>query len=313
VRSWFTPRRVAMLQAFLVTFLWATSWVLIKIGLEDIPALPFAGLRYSLGFVCLLPLLLVPARRKRLRHIPAHMWGLLVILGILYYTITQGTQFVGLAYLPAITVNMVLSFTSVIVGLMGIRLLGERPGGWQWAGVGIYLLGALAYFYPLKIPAAEVVGYVAVTLGLLANASSSVLGRSVNRQGAVGPIEVTVITMGIGSIGLLVGGVLTQGLPPLSVRSWLLIAYLAVVNTAFAFTLWNHTLRVLPAMESSVINGTLMIQIPILAVIFLHETVSLLQGVGIALAVVGTLAVQLGGERRASLDGVVSDTAIRPS
>jgi drug/metabolite transporter (DMT)-like permease len=28
---------------------------LIKIGLEDIPALPFAGLRYTLAFLCLLP------------------------------------------------------------------------------------------------------------------------------------------------------------------------------------------------------------------------------------------------------------------
>jgi drug/metabolite transporter (DMT)-like permease len=45
----------AVLQALLVTFLWSTSWVLIKIGLQDIPALTFAGLRYSLAFVCLLP------------------------------------------------------------------------------------------------------------------------------------------------------------------------------------------------------------------------------------------------------------------
>jgi drug/metabolite transporter (DMT)-like permease len=298
LRAVFTPRLTAALEALLVTFLWATSWVLIKIGLRDIPALPFAGLRYSLGFVCLLPLMFVPSRRERLRRLPPRMWALLILLGIVYYTITQGTQFVGLAYLPAITVNLILSFTSVLVGLMAIKLLGERPRGVQWAGVGVYLLGALAYFYPLHIPAVEVVGYVAVTIGLLANATSSVLGRSINRQEVVGPLEVTVVSMGIGSIGLLAGGWLVQGLPALSLRSWLIIAYLAVVNTAFAFTLWNHTLRILPALESSVINGSLMIQVPILAVIFLGETVDLRQGVGLALAVIGTLAVQLGGPRR---------------
>jgi drug/metabolite transporter (DMT)-like permease len=313
LRALLTPRWVVALEALFVTFLWATSWVLIKIGLRDIPALPFAGLRYSLGFVCLLPLLLAPTRRARLRQLPARMWGLLILLGILYYTITQGTQFVGLAYLPAITVNLILSFTSVLVGLMGIRLLGERPRGVQWAGVGVYLLGALAYFYPLHIPAVEVVGYVAVTLGLLANASSSVLGRSVNRQEIIGPLEVTVVSMGIGSIGLLAGGLVVQGLPPLSLRSWLIIAYLAVVNTAFAFSLWNHTLRVLPALESSVINGTLMIQVPILAVLFLNETVDLRQGVGLALALVGTLAVQLGGARRPKLDSPASEAVVRSS
>jgi drug/metabolite transporter (DMT)-like permease len=45
----------AVLQVLFVTFLWSTSWFLIKIGLEDIPALPFAGLRYTLAFLCLLP------------------------------------------------------------------------------------------------------------------------------------------------------------------------------------------------------------------------------------------------------------------
>jgi drug/metabolite transporter (DMT)-like permease len=213
-----------------------------------------------------------------------------------------------LAYLPAITINLILSFTSVLVGLMGIILLGERPGILQWAGVGVYLVGALAYFYPLQIPAVEVIGYIAVTLGLLANSASSVIGRSINRQQVIGPLEVTVVSMGIGSIGLLAGGLLVQGLPPLGGRSWLIIAYLAVVNTAFAFTLWNHTLRIFPALESSVINGTLMIQVPILAVIFLGETVSLRQGVGLALAVVGTLAVQLGGGRPQKLESRASET-----
>jgi drug/metabolite transporter (DMT)-like permease len=312
LRTFLSPRSTAALEALFVTFLWATSWVLIKIGLRDIPALPFAGLRYGLGFVCLLPLLFAPSRRARLRRLPRRMWGLLLILGVLYYTITQGTQFVGLAYLPAITVNLILSFTSVLVGLMGIRYLGEKPRPMQWAGVGVYLVGAAAYFYPLQIPAAEGIGYAAVAIGLLANAASSVLGRGVNRQELIGPLEVTVVSMGIGSIALLAGGLAVQGLPPLSLRSWLIIAYLAVVNTALAFTLWNHTLRVLPALESSVINGTLMIQVPILAVLFLGETVNLRQGMGLALAVVGSLAVQLSGPRRAGFDRPTSDVSPAP-
>lgn len=37
-------------QALFVTFLWLLSWVLIKIGLHDVPALTFAGLRDTLAF-----------------------------------------------------------------------------------------------------------------------------------------------------------------------------------------------------------------------------------------------------------------------
>ena len=41
------------LQALFVTFLWSTSWVLIKFGLQEIPAIGFAGLRYALAFLLL--------------------------------------------------------------------------------------------------------------------------------------------------------------------------------------------------------------------------------------------------------------------
>jgi drug/metabolite transporter (DMT)-like permease len=54
-----------------------------------------------------------------------------------------------------------------------------------------------------------------------------------------------------------------QGLPALIWQSWAIIAWRAVVNTAFAFTLWNLTLRTLSATESSIINNVMLIQIPI--------------------------------------------------
>lgn len=44
------------------------------------------------------------------------------------------------------------------------------------------------------------------------------------------------------------------------------------MNTAFAFTSWNATLRRLSAMESSVVNTTMLIQIAVLAWVFLGES-----------------------------------------
>ena len=59
----------AILQALLVTFIWATSWVLIKFGLEDVPALLFAGLRYGIGAVCLIVILSFSPQRKLIREV----------------------------------------------------------------------------------------------------------------------------------------------------------------------------------------------------------------------------------------------------
>ncbi|MEZ4590561.1 MAG: DMT family transporter [Chloroflexota bacterium] len=284
----------AVLQALFVTFLWSTSWVLIKIGLEDIPPLTFAGLRYGLAFFCLLPFFWRGGGVAEVRQLERSGWWRLLALGVVYYAVTQGTQFVGLAYLPAVTVNVMLGFTSVVVALLGMGVLGERPSPWQWLGIFVALGGGLLYFYPVQIPQAQLIGFVAVAVGVLANAGSAVLGRSINRTGDLRPLTVTTVSMGIGATLLLAAGVGTQGVPALSWSSWAIIGWLAVVNTAFAFTLWNVSLRTLSAMESSIINNTMAVQIPILAVIFLGERLNGRQVTGLVVAIVGALLVQLG-------------------
>ncbi len=286
-----------------MTFLWATSWVLIKLGLQGgagaaaLPPLTFAGLRYGLAFVCLLPVALRPAGRRALRALPRATWLRLALLGLLFYTVTQGAQFVGLKLLPAITVNLLLNFSTIVVALLGLVILRERPAPWQWAGSAVALAGALVFFYPAALAAGQSVGYLAVGLGVLANAASAVLGRYVNRSGMLPPLLVTTVSMGAGATALLAAGLAWQGLPPLAPRAWAIVVWLAVVNTAFAFTLWNHTLRTLSAMESSIINGLLVVQIPLLAWLFLDEPLTPRKVLGLALAGAGALIVQLRGRR----------------
>jgi len=71
-----------------------------------------------------------------------------------------------------------------------------------------------------------------------------------------------------------------------------MILWLAVANTAFAFTLWNRTLRSLSATKSATISNTMLVQIAVLAQLFLGETRSTVSIVGVALAAVGALLVQ---------------------
>jgi drug/metabolite transporter (DMT)-like permease len=267
--------------------------VLIKIGLDEIPALTFAGLRYSLAFLILVIPVLLTGRFRHIKQLSKRTWMQLIVLGLLFYAITQGAQFIGLAYLSAVTVNLLLSLTSLIVAMFGIPLLGELPTGRQWIGIGIALIGALLYFHPIEIPQGQVIGYAAVLAGLFANAGSSILGREINRLRDLEPLLVTVVSMGVGGIVLLLVGVVVQGFPRLGLASWAIIGWLALVNTAFAFTLWNHTLRFLSAMESSIINNSMIIQIPILAMVFLGEKIDVKGAIGLGLAALGTLLVQL--------------------
>jgi drug/metabolite transporter (DMT)-like permease len=312
--------RFPRLQALLVTFLWSTSWVLIKLGLEEIPAISFAGLRYTLAFLILVPALLVSAlRRAELRRLTPSDWLRLSVLGVVFYSLTQGAQFVALAFLPAVTLSLILSFSPAAVALLGASFLGERLTRGQWLGVCTFLLGAVVYFLPLRLPL-QVTGLVVAAVGLLANTWASLLGRSVNRRGDLHPLLVTVVSMGIGSFLLLAVGFIVEGVPRLDLSGWGIVIWLAAINTALAFTIWNHTLRSLTAIESTLINNTMLIQIAILAWLFLGEPISAREGIGLILAVLGVLYVQLAGDRSKdqhpadnSSSGICSRSSLSPA
>ncbi len=282
----------ATAQALLVTILWSTSWVLIKLGLQDIPALTFAGIRYSLAFICLVCLAAASRQIGWLRSLSLRQWGMLGLLGIFYYTITQGAMYFGLAYLPAITVSLLFNFTTLVVALFGILWLAEKPSAWQWVGIALCAISGMVFFYPVEFPRAQIIAISVVVAGVLANAFAAVMGRFINRRGDLPPLAVTTVSMGIGAFILLVTGFVMEPAPILTPLHWGMIAWLAVVNTAFAFTLWNHIQRTLPAVESSIINSTMVIQIALLAWIFLGEAITLQKGIGMALALAGAVLVQ---------------------
>ena len=233
----------AVLQALFVVFLWATSWVFVKIGLQDIPPITFAGLRYFLAFLVLFAWIKVSGFKEDVRKLSKRSWMHLLILGILFYSVTQGAIFVALAYLPAVTVNLLWSFSSVVVAILGIFWLAENPGYLQWGGIILATAGGIIYFAPVSIGANQFTGVIVALIGILANAISSIMGRDINRSEKHSPLVVTVISMGMGSTILLLAGAVTEGIPSINLKSWGIILWLALVNTAFAFTLWNHTLR----------------------------------------------------------------------
>jgi drug/metabolite transporter (DMT)-like permease len=285
-------RRVrSILQALFVTFLWSTSWVLIKVALHEIPPLTFAGLRYTLAFIVLLPSLWT--QRTAIRALSARDWGRLALLGLVYYTMAQGGQFVTLNHLEAVTFSLLLNFTSVLVAFFGIVALREIPSRRQWGGIIVFIIGVLVYFLPVSGAGGGALGFALAAFTVAANAAAAVLGRSVNRTRAISPTVVTATSMGIGALSLLGIGVVGQGLPPLSPTAWLIIVWLALVNTALAFTLWNRSLQNLSAVESSVINNTMLVQIAVLAWLFLGEQLVLREMIGLILAAGGILIASL--------------------
>jgi drug/metabolite transporter (DMT)-like permease len=218
--------------------------------------------------------------------------GGLALLGLVFYAVTQGAQFVAIDNQPAATTSLMLAPTPFLVAVLSQRSIGESVHRRQIVGAGFMVIGAALFF--AGDLGATVVGMTAAVVGLSANVASSLLGRSVNRGRHLTPLTVTAASMAVGSVVLLVAGLTTEGLPRVGGTAIAVVVWLAVVNTALAFTLWNASLRRLAAVESAAINNTMLVQIAILAWVFLGEPPGLVGWLGIGVVSVGALLAQGG-------------------
>ena len=281
-------RRHALAAALAVTVLWSSSWVIIRVGLrhDRLPPLTFAGLRYVIAAAALWAAVAMNRKaRGQLARLTRRSVGHLAVLGVVFYAVTQGAQFVAIDSQPVATTSLFLTLTPLLVGLASGRLLSERLGRAQAAAAVLVPAGAAAYFTGTL--SATPAGLAACAVALAANAGSSLLGRGINRDPATAPLVTTTVSMTIGAMVLLAAGLGIQGMPAPSPEAVAIIAWLAIVNTAAAFTVWNWSLRHLTAGESSAVNNAMLPQIGLLGWVFLGEAPGLAQWAGMVLVTAG--------------------------
>lgn len=286
-------KRKAIFLAILVTTIWSTSWILIKIGLREIPALPFAAMRYSLAFLILLPFLFRKPNRQVIKALGWKDWLVLAGLALLTYPLNQGGLFVALSYLPNTTVSLLQNFSPVFIALLGGLILNERVNRIQYLGMLVLLSGAMVFFLPLQASNLSIPGLVASLVTLMANVFNSILGRKVLRAGTYPVLVFTGVCMGIGSLVMVVTSSAWEWIPQISPSMWGILIYIALINTALAFILWNTTLQRLTAFEANIINNTMLIQIAILSWIFLGDVITLKMAAGMTLVMGGAVLVNL--------------------
>ncbi len=291
-----TSRPIALAESLLVAITWASSFVLIKIGLKYMGPLTLAGLRYFSAFLILLPLMM---RKKTLARkevkpgdgLPLYLWGRLATIGVSAYTIGNAALFWGLKYLPATTGSFLLTLVPLFILLAGVVWLGEKPSRRQLVGIAIALAGSLLFFGP-GLRVGEPLGIAIVGVGLLGFTAFGILGREVARTGEVDTLTLTAIPLGIGGGLLLVIALLLEGRPNVAIEGWSVVLFLAIINTALAYTFYNHALKVLTAVELNIILNLSPLGTAVLAWVFLGETLAAIQFVGMGVVIVGVVLVQ---------------------
>jgi len=174
-------RLLPLAEALLVTFLWSTSYILIKTGLEGINPWAFAAYRYSIASIILVAATLYK-HKELVTNLNLNCLLIFILLGFTGYFIAQGLQFLGLYYLQPITVTLILNLTPIFVLAFSVLFLDEKPSFPQLLGIGLSLCGVFTFFYSSLQVLEEVTGLVVTLFSGIGWAAYMVLSRCLLRD-----------------------------------------------------------------------------------------------------------------------------------
>jgi drug/metabolite transporter (DMT)-like permease len=274
-----------------VTAIWSSTFVIVKLGLESLGPLTIAGLRYSLGFVALLPLFVL--RKEKVGPISKNLWLRLVLIGISSYTIGNGALFWGLKYIPATTGSLMMGFIPILVMGGAAVFLKEIPSVWQILGVFISLLGSVIFFSRGFQPG-EPLGLFVTAVGLFGFMAFTLLGRSIARERSLDTLTLTALPLLVGGLITLILALGVEGLPVFDLRSIGIVLWLALVNTALGYWIYNRVLRVFTALEMNVVMNLAPIFTALLSWVVLGEHLTTIRVLGLVILITGVAFVQLG-------------------
>jgi len=279
---------IAIAEALLVNLIWSSSFILVKMALSDFGPLTISGLRYFIGALFLLPFML----REKGAPISGKMWGWLLLLGISQYAIANVALFWSLKYLPATTVSFLMGTITITTLIVGIIWLKEIPSRMQTIGILITLIGG-GLFFANGLQAGEMLGLIIFGVGLIGFTAFGILGRKFAHAGTFSTLRLTAIPLSLGGAITLLVAILLEGIPSAPPATWGLILFLAVVNTAIGYGLYNHALQVLPAFQMNIALSLTPVWTAIFGFFLLNERLGIFQMAGMAVLIVGVMLVQI--------------------
>ena len=228
-----------------LSLIWGSTWLFIKLGLQDLPPFTFAGVRFVVAgcvLVCVIAVRRMPLPRAR------RDWLFIALTGLMAFTVNYGLLFWGeqrtSSGLAAILQTIIPAFGLVIAHYY---LPDERITLWKVCGIALGIAGVVLIFSDQASVGdgkAALMGSAAIVVGAFVVAYSNVLVKARARH-----IEPAVLAAGqmiFGLVPLLLIGVTLEGNPlsfrwtPLAVLSLL---YLALIGSAIAFLLFYWLVR----------------------------------------------------------------------
>lgn len=248
----------------ILALIWSTTWIFIKIGLDDLPPIAFAYSRFILAIAILFVVI-------KIQKIPlpksSAEWKLIALTGVLQFSINYSMVFWSEQHITS-GLAAVLQATITVFGLAlaWMFLPDERITKQKIIAVTMGVIGvAIIFNDQLRVESwFAFVGCVAIVVGAYAAAQASILVKA--KASNIHPASLVFTQMICGLPAIVVYSLLREGNPLTfnwSLKAIACVLYLSVFGTVAAFWLYYWLLSRIESTKAMMIS----LITPLLAVV----------------------------------------------
>ncbi len=240
--------------AIIACLLWSSAFVGVKIGLKYHTPLQFAGIRFMISGLILLPV--VHDWSRFTKEVKENL-SYVILIAFLQVVLQYSLFYTGISLLPASISAMIVGSSPLFIALVAhFFVVGDRM---NWSKSISFFLGiigvAIVTLGRKSLPSGAEIALAGVGLLILNNLVSGITNVIIARkQHSISPLVLTSSSLFIGGLVLLVASFPIEGIPYHSFPAeyFVALAWLSFLSAA-AITIWNTLLR-RPTVKVSELN-----------------------------------------------------------
>jgi drug/metabolite transporter (DMT)-like permease len=283
---------IGLVSIIFVMIVWGSSYPVTKVIINDVPPLTLAFLRCSIGAVTLLCLFFISRDKPLKAYFTGVPWLAIVCMGLtgvtgFYFFFNLSAQLTS-----ASVGSLIQGFIPVCIALFAAIFLKEKLSAAQMAGIIISLIGVtlIGFLAPNNndVPNSTK-GNLYMIIAIVAWGAYTIISKKVAH---LNPFLITSLSTLAGSLFLLPAALFENrlhGWPPIHLNSWLVILYLGAISSGVCYLLYNQSLKLLTAAQVGNFANLDPVVGLIIALVFLHDRVNLLQIAGAVLVLAGII------------------------
>jgi drug/metabolite transporter (DMT)-like permease len=275
--------------------IWGSTWLFIKLGLNDLPPFTFAGVRFVFASAILITIILARGVRWPRKR---NEWLVIAVVGWLQFSLNYGLVFWGEQHISSgLAAVLQSTFPAFGMVLAHLYLPEERITAKRVIGVLFGVAGVIVIFSNQLTIAGKgaLLGSIALVMSALCGSYGNVLVKAYGTQ--IDPFVLAAGQMVFGFPPLLALGIATEGNPfrihwtPTAI---LALAYLVIIGSVIAFTLFYWLVRHMDVTNTMLISLVTPVIAVILGMIVLHERLNwrLIAGTALIISGIGMIVLR---------------------